>query len=365
MIEADAVVLGAGPAGATAALNLAPFRRVLLLEQRPERSADAIGESLPGAAHRLLRDMRLWEGFRAGGHLPCSGRTTVWGTPEPVASDAIRDPDGPGWHLDRARFVASLRSTAADRGAALLSGAEPAAIRREGDGWRLEVAHRGRRLPVRTRLVVDARGRGARTLPGAASARSVEGRLVCGWIVGAASAGGAEPASTRSDPDGWWYEAPLPGGRRLVAFHTDADLPAAAEARAPARLAARAARVDIAVGTLLRWGYNAAHGARATPGAGPGWMAVGDAGLCFEPLASQGLFNALYTGLAGAEAAHRALDGDRDALAGYAASLDPVWTSYARRLAGVYARERRWPHAPFWSRRAEGAAPEGVARPAA
>ena len=27
--------------------------------------------------------------------------------------------------------------------------------------------------------------------------------------------------------DGWWYTAPLPDGRRVLAFFTDADLPAA------------------------------------------------------------------------------------------------------------------------------------------
>ena len=66
-MEADALIVGAGPAGATAALNLAPFRRVVLIDRR-NAPAPRIGESLPGAAWRLLTDMGLWDGFLADGH---------------------------------------------------------------------------------------------------------------------------------------------------------------------------------------------------------------------------------------------------------------------------------------------------------
>jgi flavin-dependent dehydrogenase len=39
------------------------------------------------------------------------------------------------------------------------------------------------------------------------------------------------------------------------------------------------------------------------PCAGEGFLAAGDAALALDPLASQGLLNALFTGLAAAEAA--------------------------------------------------------------
>ncbi|WP_432761417.1 FAD-dependent monooxygenase [Rhizobium mayense] len=107
-LTADVVVVGAGPAGAATALLLAPFHRTLLVEraEADDRvpSVARIGESLPAAARRLLQDMGLWQDFQNQGHAPRYGTRSVWGRPQTIWTDSIRDPDGPGWHLDRARF---------------------------------------------------------------------------------------------------------------------------------------------------------------------------------------------------------------------------------------------------------------------
>ena len=73
--------------------------------------------------------------------------------------------------------------------------------------------------------------------------------------------------------------------------------------------------------------------------------------MSFDPLSSQGLFHALYTGRRAADAARRALAGEADALAAYADELEPVWGAYRFHRAAFYGAERRWPDAPFWRRR--------------
>lgn len=362
-VGVDAVVVGAGPAGTAFALNLAPLHRVLVLDRRAG-PAIRIGESLAPAARRLLTDMGLWDAFLAEGHSPCHGGRSVWGGPLPVEADNLRDLDGPGWHLDRGRFDGWLRRVAASRGAVLLIPAQTLSVDRAGQGWLLEVETAGRRLPVHARLLVDAGGRGSPLAKRFGARRAVSDRLVCGWVHGR-DAPGRQSGLTwiEAEPDGWWYSAPLPAGRRVVAFHTDADLPAAADARDTASLLRRLSGCSVLSDSLRACGFEpeeqgegwggfcAAHSSTLSPASGEGWLAVGDAALGFDPLSSQGIFNALYTGLAGAEAAHRHLFGDPTALPGYAAGLTPIRDAYRAHLRAWYGLERRWQDRPFWSRR--------------
>ena len=135
MIQADILVVGAGPAGATAALNLAPVRRVVMVERRAE-DQPRIGESLPPAARRLLADMGLLGAFEREGHAPYYGNRSVWGAPELDETDFLRDPDGHGWHLDRVQFDAWLRRVAVGRGARMLCPARIESIEQDGTACR-------------------------------------------------------------------------------------------------------------------------------------------------------------------------------------------------------------------------------------
>ncbi|KJB94285.1 hypothetical protein N826_10975, partial [Skermanella aerolata KACC 11604] len=190
-------------------------------------------------------------------------------------------------------------------------------------------------------------------------------RLVCGWLHGR-DADGRQSGLTHieAEPDGWWYTAPLPGCRRVLAFHTDADLPAATDACDGAALSRRAAARGFLSGVLAGSGFRAegpagfctAHSTHLSPAAGDGWLAVGDAALGFDPLSSQGIFNALYTGLAAAEAADRHLAGDASALPDYQAGLTEIHDAYRVHLWAWYGLERRWHDRAFWSRRLDPAA---------
>ena len=82
-----------------------------------------------------------------------------------------------------------------------------------------------------------------------------------------------------------------------------------------------------------------------------GWIAAGDASMTFDPLSSQGLLHALFTGLAAAEAADSYLSGDMGAPRGYQQIMDGVQHAYRQHLASSYASEARWPASPFWQRR--------------
>jgi flavin-dependent dehydrogenase len=361
-ISVDVVIVGAGPAGAATALMLSPFVRTLLLDHadlRADREAGArIGESLPAAAHRILRDMGLWNDFLHQGHATCYGSRSIWGGAEPVCADSIRDPDGPGWHLDRARFDAWLRAWACQRGATLRTPARVVTLRRDGADWRLSLLHHGQSVTVACRYVIDAGGRRASVVRMLGRRPTSADRLVCRWIHGA-SQGDYGTTVVEAEPDGWWYTAALPGGRRVLAFHTDADLTAAKTTVTSQALLARA-RTQSGVGPLLAITGFEAQGIGGNCGAqtswlgevtGQGWIAVGDAALACDPLSSQGLLNALYSALLAAGAVRQALAGDPSGLDEYQAAINDLSSVYRAHLMAWYALERRWSDRLFWLRR--------------
>jgi flavin-dependent dehydrogenase len=354
--EVDVVVAGAGPAGCAAAVGLARAGwRVLLADPSlsgPRRLK--IGETLPAVATVALRDLALPPLEHAGVATPSRGTCAAWGGARPLERDAIGDPHGHGWHLDRARFDAWLQEQARAAGAELCAERVVAGARARSAPLELQLGSSPERT-VRCRWVVDASGRRAAVARGQGARRERRDRLVA---IYAALATGPHDLDARirveATPSGWWYSARA-GGQRIIALLTDADLvePAwrscagfAAELDATRHVVPGGQRTFTAAPATT-----AAHGARLAPAAGDGWLAVGDAALAFDPLSSQGILNALVTGLDGARAVDASLRGDADAVAGYAQRLARVWSAYEINRARAYALERRWAHAPFWARR--------------
>jgi flavin-dependent dehydrogenase len=359
VLEVDVLIVGAGPAGATAALNLAPYRRVALVERRAE-VVPRIGESLVPAARRLLADMGLLESFLAQGHEPWYGNRAVWGSTEAHELDFLRAPDGHGWHLERARFEQWLRHAACARGAELLSPATLVGIDRDDHRWRAQLKTDAGPIVIAAGLIIDGGGRAAPVARKLGAHVYTSDRLICVWVYGHdRHASGRGLTYVEAAEDGWWYTAPIPGRQRVLAFHTDADLLPPGVMREQEELLRRA-RMQEGLSALLseagfvpgsRSGVTAAHSARLEPAAGADWLVVGDAALSFDPLSSQGLFNALYTGLAAAETAELHLRGNRLSLTEYARAVRVIGDIYRRHLAFHYAGETRWREASFWRRR--------------
>ena len=260
------------------------------------------------------------------------------------------------------------------RGATVLVPAEVESVNGGPDvGWHIRLSTPAGLANLTAMVIVDAAGRSAPLAARLGARRQRLDRLACGWIEGQDRAEArARRAVTYLEAamDGWWYTAAA-GERRLVAFHTDADLPAAGVARDPARLM-DAARRTAELGALLgetgfepggSHGFTAAHSAILEPCAGPGWVAAGDAAVSFDPISSQGLLNALVTGLAAAETAYRCLAGASEPSADYAHMVHVLCTRYRRNLLDSYTAVARWPASPFWARRRPGPMPAGFGPP--
>jgi flavin-dependent dehydrogenase len=146
----------------------------------------------------------------------------------------------------------------------------------------------------------------------------------------------------------------------VLAFHTDSDLPGVhrtdlmAEAAMPPGLALLLA--DAGFASDGNSAVTPANSAVLEPAVGASWLAAGDAALSFDPLSSQGLLNAIFTGRAAARAAANHLAGASDALSDYAAILAEIHADYRRQLSFWYGAEARWPDSLFWRRRQLGEA---------
>jgi len=361
-VKADVAIIGAGAAGAAAAASLAPHVSVALID-RVEIPVWRIGETLPGAARRVLAAIGALPRFEAAGHGAAPLKISRWGSDEAVALDAFRDPDGVGWRLDRARFEADLRADAVARGARLVAPATVSAVSRAAQGW---VVGLDSGEVIGARLVIDASGRRSRLLRPFGQRRVVMDRLVC-VHQRVRPRGAADPSTyTHSTAEGWWYTAMLPDGWRIVAFHGDNDQP---ELRTilrdgPVAVARWIDGLAEMIGPLDHAEMEApqacaAHSA-AGSAAGQGWLAAGDSALALDPLSSQGLFNALVTGMEVGEAARALLEGEETAMHAHAARAGRIWQAYQAHHATYYGMERRWPEAPFWRRRLGGAAAAGL-----
>ena len=353
----DFLVVGGGPAGSVAAMALAAAGREVVVLERTEYVGARLGETLPPAANPALARLGLADTSRSAPHLRCPGIVSCWGCEEPAINDFLFDPDGDGWHVDRAAFDAVLARQAAAAGACVLVGFDVRSCRRGESGWDVHAVgpHAERRFHALH--LIDAAGR--RPWPGRPSSRRSFDRQVA--LVGTFEFLGRDgPVDRRTWVEavrcGWWYSSPLPGNRLVAAYLTDADL-----LRAP--VAVRSVRWETLLGETrytrdrLRWGrlvedlgVVAASSSIAQPIHGERYIAVGDAACTIDPLSSQGILYALTSGL-GAAAALLAPNRPQ-AMREYSNDIEVRFRDDLRTRQRFCQAERRWPDSPFWRRRA-------------
>lgn len=343
------LVAGAGPAGAAAAATAARRGCDVILLHDPRPGHAWAGESLPPGMADLVA--AVFGAAVLDGHLPAYGTRAAWGSDALEETDFLANPLGGGLLLDRARFDAAARAAAVAAGARLVEG-RAGAIEGADGAWRLALAD-GRALAAG--FVIDATGRSAAVSRQLGAGRTAADRQVAIVAAFADAGDGFRGTSIEAVPMGWWYTTPLPGGRRVLALLTDADLWQARTADWSALLAqtrhiARCAGPAAAAARPRAWPAESASAARLHA---PGWLAAGDAAMTFDPLSSQGIAAAVLMGArAGAAVADALPEGTAPDLALWAEDYRTL-EAETMDLRTYYARlERRWPDAPFWARRA-------------
>ena len=209
-------------------LALARVGHSVVMLERSRYESDRIGETLPPEVRLPLDTLGVWPRFLGLGPIPSPGMVSCWGSATPRTWDALVNPYGPGWRVDRRRFDAMLAHAVGEAGGTVWLSTRLGSACREGRGdWRLVVDSAGRSSRIAAGMIVDATGRRSPLLR-----RLGVGRILQDRLVGlAAFCPASRPPRT---PDqrtlveaiegGWWYSAALPDGRRVASFLTDADL---------------------------------------------------------------------------------------------------------------------------------------------
>lgn len=367
--DADVLVVGAGPAGASTALRLARRGvRVRLLDAAGFPRSKPCGDCLSPGATPLLRELGVASRLPADG----AGRLAGWATRTPdgrwfvgrfgageadgraTSNGGPRRPPVRGLALPRAELDARLVDAAVAAGAELQEGVRAFGLLRQ-DGAVRGVRVRdgaGRERELRARVVVGAdglRSTVARRLAGVR--RGPRRRLaLVGRFAGVAPPGtgaleppwpdGAPLGEMRLGRDGMLGLAPLGGGRwnaTLVVPRERAREIAADRCRFfRQKLGAYGVADRFAEAEPIRE-LEITGPFQVTPRrtTAPGALLTGDAAGYFDPLTGQGIHRALATGRSAAAAVLRMLD------APSAAARTAARAAYEAELERVLAPGRR------------------------
>ncbi len=359
-MTARALVVGAGPAGLSAALQLKTWvDDVQVAEASSREGFRSVGEHLPPAALKLLCALGLGRLLENPAHMRSSGVSSAWGSDSWAERDYFFSASGTGVNLRRPIFDAALMRHAEDHGIALLHDTRLVDLSQSTGGFSANLRGARTKTTERYDVVVDATGRQARAarMLGASVKRFDRLIGVVGRITGAPLQSDAGRLFIEAVEQGWWYAVQFENGDIVTVLMTDADL--LPEGAGGARDAwHQGLRQSRRLAALLGSGnlpkrvevFTAMTQQTFAPNL-EGFIAVGDAAYAFDPLSSWGIAKGLSDGHAGAAALKAHALGDESALNAYCDERQVSFSNYLTQYSDFYRSEMRWPDAPFWRRR--------------
>lgn len=348
----DVLIIGAGPAGSTAAARTRAAGLRTLVVEKSAFPRFRIGESLLPEGNHLLREIGVWDKVEAAGFIPKFGARFHLGHGDAEKKVDFSTGLIPGldraWQVDRARFDALLLDHARELGAEVRTSTTATRAEPTAGGHAVTLAAEdGSTATVTARYVIDASGRDRRfagelrsELEPAAFPKRI---AIYNHFTGVPRDSGRAAGDTivvRLD-DGWLWIIPIDAERTSVGLvATQAGFKAAG--LSPAEFFERVTSNHPRVHALLRdarplLGYHvtADYSYYHRELAADRLVLAGDAGGFLDPIFSSGVYLALHSAKLAANLvidAHRA--GDRPIPARAARR----YTRRLKSLAGVFHR---------------------------
>lgn len=359
--KTDIVIIGGGIAGCIAAISLIDSYQVTLVDKLHEPT-ERIGESLAPASQRILKQLDVLEGLenQVGTlYRKSVGMQSYWGSDQVHLVDDLRNPDGFVKNLDRQAFETYLRKTAEARGAHCLWGSKLHSSSYENSRWQLQLRASDTSLSISTisaSFVIDASGRQSHFAKSLGIKRQVEDQLVACWVTLPNSRTNTMSTISASE-NGWWYSAVIPNDKRVVAFHTDADLVQKNQLKTTTSFLELAKENPVILSLLSEHenaiafkGTVAANSTKLKQVSGQQWVAIGDAALSFDPLSSQGMYNAMASAMQ-LQALLLQYGFTETLQKTHTEQTEHIWHHYLKHKSIFYQAETRWKTAAFWERR--------------
>ncbi|MFK7948452.1 MAG: NAD(P)/FAD-dependent oxidoreductase [Saprospiraceae bacterium] len=358
----DIIIVGAGPAGCASAITLAQHGLNVGLVDEINPHKPKVGESIPSAIKRLLTQLginNINTILNDDEYKPCVTNASAWGSEHWQYQDAILNPEGNGWHIDRNAFDAALYQYTIRNGVIPIKNQVKNVI--DNDNYytiNLKNNTNENKTVLNTKWIIDATGRSSkvgRSL-GFHKEKLSEQMAVIAWI----KTDKDKDFATRikSVQNGWWYTALLPNQRRIAAFHGLVEdvqqLVHNSDRFTNLFNSANLIKSTINNTQII----NRVEGRNANFGklnviANHRFLAVGDAAISFDPLAAQGIFFALYSGIKAGEVIAKSCENpnhQNKIIESYLNQIESVFQYNRKTLKLHYNNEVRYLDEPYWQK---------------
>jgi flavin-dependent dehydrogenase len=354
----DVIVVGAGPGGSACALMLVKAGYKVRLLEKAAAPQKKMGETVSGSFNILLEQLAVLDQFTKNNHLPSFSQMSSWGSELEFGNEAIKNPYGHGWHLDRKRFEQMWHTQCVSEGVELSYATHILEVNKQRKGgYGLKISHEGIIDNITCSFIVEASGR-VRSFAKKIKIRSIteeaqvsySKEYECNDLM-------SQPMTVESFENGWWYHAPLPSNKILVVMITDRNFMANEPLKRDQQW-----QNCFELTKMYKVGGNwrsldnrlvarSASVSRLAKIGGQDWLSVGDAAVALDPLSGQGIEMAVRAGCKAAHAISHALNRNLDECIKYAQAQIKNYDEHLRKRKEYYRIEQRWPMNDFWNKR--------------